>query len=42
MQQSFSLNSFIGQTITLKFTGKETLYGYYTSFLEDTNALNVS
>ena len=42
VQQSFSLNSFIGQTITLKFTGKETLYGYYTSFLEDTNALNVS
>jgi serine protease len=42
VQHSFSLNSYLGQTIKLKFTGKETLYGYNTSFLEDTNALNVS
>ncbi len=42
VQHSFSLSSFIGQKITIKFTGTETLYGYYTSFLEDTNALNVS
>jgi subtilase family serine protease len=31
-----------GQTITLKFTGKETLSGFTTSFLDDDNALNVS
>jgi subtilase family serine protease len=39
---SFSLASYIGQKITLKFTGKETLTGYNTSFFEDDNALNVS
>jgi hypothetical protein len=42
VQHSFSPSSYIGQKITLKFTGKETLYGYNTSFLEDSNALNVS
>ncbi len=42
VQHSFSLNSFIGKTITLKFTGVETLYGYYTSFLVDTTSLKVS
>ena len=34
---------YIGKTITIEFTGKETLGGgYTTSFLEDDNALNVS
>ncbi len=42
VQHSLSLNSFIGQTIKIRFVGTETLYGYNTSFLEDTNALNVS
>jgi hypothetical protein len=38
---SFSLASFIGQTITIKFTGTETLGGGDdTSFFEDDNALN--
>ena len=41
-QHSFSLARYIGQTITLKFTGKETLSGFTTSFLDDDNALNVS
>jgi subtilase family serine protease len=41
-QFSLSVASYIGQTITLKFTGKETLTGYNTSFLDDDNALNVS
>jgi hypothetical protein len=41
-QYSFSLAPYIGQTITLKFTGTETLSGYNTSFFEDDNALNVS
>ena len=40
---SFSLVPYIGQKITLKFTGKETLNnGDNTSFFEDDNALNVS
>jgi hypothetical protein len=39
---SFSLASYAGQQITLKFTGKETLVGHVTSFLEDDNALHVS
>jgi hypothetical protein len=42
-QYSFSLVPYIGQKITLKFTGKETLNnGDNTSFFEDDNALNVS
>jgi hypothetical protein len=41
-QHSFSLAPYIGQKITLKFTGKETLTGHDTSFLVDDNALNVS
>jgi hypothetical protein len=41
-EHSFSLASFIGQTITIKFTGTETLSGYDTSFFEDDNALNVN
>jgi len=41
-QRSFSLAPYIGQKITLKFTGKEALAGHVTSFLVDDNALNVS
>jgi hypothetical protein len=42
-QYSYSLAPYIGQKITLKFTGKETLNnGDNTSFFEDDNALNVS
>jgi hypothetical protein len=41
-QYSYSLKRYIGQTITLKFTSKETLAGNVTSFLEDDNALTVS
>src|SRR5580698_2625860 len=41
VEHSYSLSSFIGQTITIKFTGTETLRdGYDTSFFEDDNALN--
>jgi len=40
-QHSFSLNSFIGQTITLKFTGTEDS-SLQTSFVVDDNALNVN
>ncbi len=43
VQHSYSVSSFIGQTITIKFTGKETLGGgYNTNFFEDDNALNVN
>jgi Putative Ig domain len=43
VQHSFSLSSFIGQKITVKFTGKETLGGgANTSFFDDDNAINVS
>jgi hypothetical protein len=43
VQHSFSVSSYIGQTITIKYTGKETLGdGYNTNFFEDDNALNVS
>jgi hypothetical protein len=38
---SYSLNSFIGQTVTLKFTGTEDS-SLQTSFVLDDNALNVS
>ena len=41
-QHSFSLNSYLGQTITLKFTGKETLLHHNTSFFVDDTALNAS
>ncbi|HEV2346709.1 MAG TPA: hypothetical protein VGS97_21590, partial [Actinocrinis sp.] len=40
-QHSFNLASFIGQTITLKFTGSEDV-SLQTSFVLDDNALNVS
>jgi subtilase family serine protease len=40
-QHSFSLSSFIGQTITLKFTGTEDS-SLQTSFVVDDNALNVN
>jgi hypothetical protein len=43
VQYSYNVASFIGQTITIKYTGKETLGGgYNTNFFEDDNALNVS
>ena len=43
VEHSYSVSSFIGQTITIKFTGTETLGdGYDTSFFEDDNALNAS
>jgi hypothetical protein len=41
-QHTFSLAPFIGQKITIKYTGTETLAGHNTSFFEDDNALNVS
>jgi hypothetical protein len=42
VEHSFSLAPYIGQTITIKFTGTETLTGGDdTSFFEDDNALNV-
>jgi hypothetical protein len=40
-EYSLNLASYIGQTITIKFTGTE-VSGGNTQFLEDTNALNVS
>ena len=43
VQHSYSVSSFIGQTIKMKYTGRETLGGGYdTNFFEDDNALNVS
>jgi subtilase family serine protease len=43
VQYSYSVAPYIGQTITIEFTGNETLGGrYVTSFFEDDNALNVS
>jgi Putative Ig domain len=41
-QHSYSLAPYIGQTVTLRFTAKETLTGHVTSFFEDGNALAVS
>jgi putative Ig domain-containing protein len=42
-QFSYSVAPYIGQKITIKYTGKETLGGGYdTNFFEDDNALNVS
>jgi hypothetical protein len=40
VQYSSNLAAYIGQTITLKFTGTE-VSGGSTSFFEDSNALNV-
>jgi len=40
-QHTYSLASYIGQTVTLKFTGKEN-NSKQTSFVVDDNALNVS
>jgi serine protease len=42
VQHSFSLNSFLGQTIMLRFTGAQTLTGHSTSFFIDDTALNAS
>jgi Putative Ig domain len=43
VQHTFSLTPYIGQKITLKYTGKETLGGGdVTSFFDDDNAINVS
>jgi hypothetical protein len=42
VQHAFSLNSFAGQTIVLKFTGTQTLSGHSTSFFIDDTALNAS
>jgi len=40
---SYSVTHYIGQKITIKFTGKETLGdGYDTNFFEDDNALSIS
>ena len=41
-RHSYSLARFIGQRVTIKFTGKETLAGHDTSFFDDDNAVNVS
>jgi hypothetical protein len=41
-QHAFSLTPYIGQKITIKYTGTETLSGANTNFFEDDNALNVS
>lgn len=43
VQHTFSLTPYIGQKVTLKYTGKETLGGGdVTSFFDDDNAINVS
>jgi hypothetical protein len=43
VQHSYNVGAYIGQKITIKYTGKETLGGgYNTNFFEDDNALNVS
>jgi Putative Ig domain len=43
VEHSYSVAPYIGQTIKIKFIGKETLGdGYDTNFFEDDNALNVS
>ena len=41
-RHSFSLKPYLGQTITIRFTGRETLTKHNTAFLVDDNALNVS
>jgi hypothetical protein len=41
VQHQYSMSEFIGQTVTIQFTGVETLGdGYDTSFYEDDNTLN--
>jgi hypothetical protein len=40
VQHSYSMAQFIGQTVTIKFTGTETLTSGDTSFFEDDNSLN--
>jgi hypothetical protein len=42
VHRSFPLESFIGDKITLKFTGRETLVNHNTAFLIDDNALSAS
>jgi serine protease len=42
VHHSFSLNAYAGQTVTIKFTGKETLLHHNTSFFVDDTALNAS
>jgi Putative Ig domain len=43
VQHAFSLTHYIGQKVTIKYTGAETLgRGYNTSFFEDDNSLSVS
>src|SRR6266566_686082 len=42
VQHSFSLSSFLGQTVVLKFTGAQTLSGHSTSFFIDDTTLNAS
>jgi subtilase family serine protease len=41
-RHTFSLAPYIGQKITVRFTGKQTLTGHSTSFLQDDTALTVS
>jgi len=42
VEHSYSVSQFIGQTITIEFTGVETYTSGDTSFYEDDNALNAS
>ena len=43
VQHAYSLKPFIGQQVTIRFTGAETLGGGFdTNFFEDDNALSVS
>ncbi len=42
VRRVLSLSSYIGQTVTLKFIGTETVTGQDTGFFEDSNALTVS
>jgi Putative Ig domain len=43
VQHAFPLTSYIGQKVTIKYTGAETLGGGYdTNFFEDDNSLSVS
>jgi hypothetical protein len=42
VEYSYSMSSYIGQTVTIEFTGVETYTSGDTSFYEDDNALNAS
>ena len=42
VEYSYSMSQFIGQTVTIEFTGVETYTSGDTSFYEDDNALNAS